>query len=227
MGVGDATRRRVLLAGATGLVGGECLRLLLDDPAFSSVTVLVRRPLGFTHPKLIELVVDFDRLETTADRFGTDSILCALGTTIKQAGSRESFRRVDYEYPVSIARLGRSRGASHFLLVSALGANSQSRVFYNRVKGELEATIRQIGFPTLTIVRPSLLLGPRKKPRLGEEIGKLFGFLLPSRMKPVEARQVAATLVHAAKAARPGTRVIENADILAGILPPQSTLNAG
>ena len=210
------TARRVLLAGATGLVGRELLALLLADPGVSEVVVLVRRPLAMDRrdPKLREVVTDFEALEELARREPTlvavDQVFCALGTTIKQAGSQAAFRRVDHDYPLQLARLARAAGARHYLFVSALGADAASRVFYNRVKGELEGAIRALAFRSFTIARPSLLDGDRQEVRPGERIAAMFGWLVPGRWKPVHVRQVARALVAAAAEDAPGERVMEN-----------------
>ncbi len=139
-----------LLAGATGLVGRECLRLLARDERVAEVRALVRRalPADGLGPRVRECRTEFDQLGRHPDWFQVDRVFCALGTTIRQAGSQEAFRRVDYEYPLAIAKAARARGASHFLLVSALGANARSSVFYNRVKGELEDAVRALGYPS-------------------------------------------------------------------------------
>ena len=209
--------RSVLLVGATGLVGGECLRLLLADPAFGRVVVLARRPPAVAPaPRLETRVVDFDALDADPAVFGVDAIICALGTTIRQAGSQERFRRVDFDYPLRIARLGLEHGARHFLLVSALGADPRSRIFYNRVKGELEVAVLALEYHAVTVVRPSLLLGDRDEFRLGEAVAKRFAFLTPPRYKPVHARDVARTLVEAARAGGDGKRVIESVEIPRG-----------
>ena len=208
--------RRVLLAGATGLVGRECLTLLTADPAVVEVVALVRRPpeaVAVHHRKLRFEQVDFEQLGLHRRLLQVDQVICALGTTIRKAGSREAFRRVDFDYPLAIARLARQQGARHFLLVSAAGASSASRVFYSRVKGELEEAIATLGYPSLTIVRPSLLLGDRDEFRLGEEVGKRLGWLVPAAWKPVHPRDVAAALVGAAREDRPGQRVIESAAV--------------
>ena len=209
--------RSVLLLGATGLVGSHCLRLLASDPAFARVVVLTRRPLArdFNAGKVEPHVVDFDRLDAYRDLFRVDQVVCALGTTIKVAGSQARFRVVDYDYPLSAARIGLEQGATHYLLVSALGADARSRVFYSRVKGELESAVLGLGYRSVTIVRPSLLLGPRTEQRLGEQIAKRLAFLVPPRFKPVHAQAVAATLVRAAKEDAPGTRIIESRHIRA------------
>ncbi len=208
--------RHVLLAGATGLVGRECLARLIADPTVGRVTALVRRaPAGEGGDKLNLAEVDFDRLDDSPGLFRVDQVICALGTTLRRAGSKAAFRLVDVDYPLAIARLARAAGARHYLLVSALGADPKSRVFYSRTKGELEQALMKIRFPGLTIVRPSLLLGDREEFRLGEEVAKRFSWATPARFKPVLARDVAATLVRAAREDRPGTRIIESAQISA------------
>jgi len=210
----ERRRRSVLMLGGTGLVGHECLHLLLEDPTVTRVLALTRRPLAEpASPKLDTHVVDFDHLDADAEPLAVDQILCALGTTIKDAGSQEAFRRVDFDYPVAAAKLGLERGATHFLLVSALGANADSRIFYSRVKGEVENALRTLGYRSITIVRPSLLLGNRDQPRVGEEIGRRVGFLAPGKYRPVQARDVAFALVDAARADQPGLRIIESDEI--------------
>jgi uncharacterized protein YbjT (DUF2867 family) len=215
-GSSGVAERCVLLAGATGLVGGECLARLAADEAVSAVTALVRRmPADSSrHDRKVRFAeVDFGRLEEHRPLFAVDQVVCALGTTIKQAGSREAFRRVDFDYPLAIARLALDAGARHFLLVSSLGADARSSVFYSRVKGELEQAVLALGYPSVTIVRPSLLLGDRQEFRLGEEIAKRFAWVTPRKYRPVQARDVAATLISAAGEDRPGRRIIESAEI--------------
>lgn len=203
-----------MVLGATGLVGRECLRLLLDDPSVARVVALARRPLSdVASAKLRVEMVDFDRLAAYGALFDVDQIFCALGTTIKQAGSQDAFRRVDLEYPLAAAKLGVEHGARHFLLVSAVGASAGSRVFYNRVKGELEDALRTLPYRSVTIVRPSLLLGDRAEFRLGEQIAKRFGWLVPGKYKPVSATRVAEALVTAAREDTAGFRIIESNEI--------------
>jgi uncharacterized protein YbjT (DUF2867 family) len=160
-------------------------------------------------------LVDFDSLAAAAELFRVDQILCALGTTIRQAGSRERFRLVDYVYPLEAARLGLAGGAKHYLLVSAIGADPRSWVFYSRVKGEVESAILALPYRSVTIARPSLLLGARAEHRLGEQLAKRLAFLLPDKYKPVAGDAVAAALVHAAKDDASGRRIIESKDIRA------------
>ena len=204
--------RKVLLAGATGLVGGEILRGLADDDDVSEVRVLVRRPLdrALVAPKVRELVADFDTLDAHPEWFRVDQLMCALGTTIRQAGSEAAFRRVDVDYPLALARLARAQAARHVLLVSVVGADARSRVFYNRVKGELENAVRALGYAALTIARPSFLLGPRKELRAGELVMKRIAYFFPAALKPVRAQQVASALVRAAREENPGVRILDN-----------------
>jgi uncharacterized protein YbjT (DUF2867 family) len=195
-----AAPRTALLAGATGLVGTFLLERLLASISYASVELLARRDTGLAHPKLKPEIVDFARLDER--RVAADDVFCCLGTTIKQAGSQAAFRRVDYDYPVALARAAARGGAKRFLVVSALGANSASRVFYNRVKGEMEAAVRASGVPKVYVFRPSLLSGPRKESRLGEQVGLVAGALLGpllGKYRPIHADLVAAAMLNAAE----------------------------
>lgn len=206
--------RRVLILGATGLVGRELLDLLLRDDTVDRVSVITRRPTGKSHHRLDEHVFDLTEMEKHRSLFAVDQLFSALGSTIRQAGSQEEFRRIDYELPLTAARLAREHGAEHFLLVSALGANDKSRVFYNRVKGEIERDIIALDYPAVTIARPSLLLGDRTERRRGEDLAKPLGWLMPRRFKPIQASTVARALIEAA--ARPnarGTRILESREM--------------
>jgi uncharacterized protein YbjT (DUF2867 family) len=211
--------RSVLLCGATGLVGGECLRLLLRDPSFSRIVTVTRRPLGPVGAdagdpvKIEERVVDFERLDRDLKGVEVDEVICALGTTRRAAGSRSRFREVDLGYPLQIARIASAGGSRHFLLVSAVGADPRSRFLYNRVKGELESAVSSLPFRSVTIVRPSLLLGEREVPRLGERIAARLAFLAPASLRPVKAADVAAALLHEASQDRVGQRVIASPQI--------------
>jgi len=154
------------------LTGGYLLRQLLDCPEYVRVIALGRRPLELNHPKLEQVAADFAALERVAGDLRCDDAFCCLGTTIRQAGSKEAFRAVDHGAVLAFAWLARRNGAERFFVVSALGADAQSRVFYNRVKGETEAALAVLDFKTLGIFRPSLLLGPRTARRLGERVGE-------------------------------------------------------
>jgi uncharacterized protein YbjT (DUF2867 family) len=207
-----------LVVGATGLVGRESVRQLAGHPAVSRTIALVRRAAApGTFPPSAEVVVaDFGALEDEVARLGATHVLCALGTTMKQAGSREAFRRVDHDLVLAAARGGLRGGARHFALVSALGADPGSPFFYNRVKGEVERSVLALGFRSVTILRPSLLLGPRREFRLGEAIARRFAWLTPGPYKPVHARDVAQAAVRAMTEDRPGARTIESKDLRRG-----------
>ena len=209
------TEAVAIVAGATGLVGQALVRVLAAESRWREVRALVRRPLPqeLSAPTVIPVQVDYARLEPPPPWAAADHVFCALGTTMRQAGSAAAFRRVDFEYPVALARAALARGARHFLLVSALGATPGSRIFYNRVKGEVEAAIAALGFRSVTVARPSLLLGQRPEPRLGEQVGKLLGVITPPRWRPVPAARVARALVEAAKRDLPGLRILENRDL--------------
>ncbi len=208
---------KVLLAGATGLVGGEILRLLADDPSVTEIRALTRRPLPPTLPaKVRQCQVDFDCLEKHEQLFNVDWVICSLGTTMKKAGSRQAFRLVDFDYPLKIAETGFAHGARHLLLVSALGANANSRFFYSRVKGDLEEAAGALGYRALTIARPSLLLGKRNDDRRwGEEWAKRVSWLMPRPLRAVQASVVARALLETAHAERPGKHILSNATLVA------------
>lgn len=206
-----------VVIGATGLVGRECVKLLAARPEFTRVAAVARRALpdDLQAPGVHGVLVDFDRLDASPDAFRGTHVFCAFGTTIRQAGSQERFRQVDFDYPLRAAKLARAGGARHFLLVSSAGASAASRTFYLRVKGELEQAITALDFPAFTVVRPSLLLGDRDEFRLGEEIAMRLGWALPRKYRPVHVRDVARALVDAAVEDRAGMRVIENPEITA------------
>jgi uncharacterized protein YbjT (DUF2867 family) len=209
------TRRTALLAGATGLVGGECLRQLLACDDYTSVTVVARRPLGAAakHRKVREIVVDFAQLDSVAAELRADHVYCALGSTIRKAGSREAFRRADFEYPRRLAQLARANGAGYFALVSALGASTASPFFYSRVKGELEESLQAMDWPGLCFVRPSVIAGDRTESRPVEQLsGRLLSWG-PAVWRPVPATAIAAAMIATALQAPPGVTTIESADI--------------
>nr|WP_315465830.1 nucleoside-diphosphate sugar epimerase [uncultured Rhodoferax sp.] len=205
--------RVAVVAGATGLVGRAVLAALLADKHTSAAHSLGRRTLPWTHPKLTQHIVDFAALPELPQ---IDDVFVCLGTTIKVAGSQAAFRAVDYEAIVAVAQMGRARGATKLGVVSAMGADAKSGVFYNRVKGEVEDAIAQLGYTSVSIVRPSLLVGDRsplnQPERPGERIGlvlsQLLKPILPANYLPVHAEDVAAGLVQAVKAGQPGVRRI-------------------
>jgi len=204
-----------LLAGATGLVGGELLAQLAANDAYSRITVVTRRDLGARarSAKVRQVVVDFDDLGSVRDRLQAEHVFCALGTTIRKAGSQAKFRLVDYEYPLRIAQIARKNGARHFSIVSALGASRSSPFFYSRVKGELEESLRGMGWPSLCIVRPSLIAGDRGESRPMERLSALALRLAPATWRPVPAADIAAAMIKAALGSAPGVSVVESRNI--------------
>jgi uncharacterized protein YbjT (DUF2867 family) len=212
----------VALLGATGLVGRHVLDLLASDRTFERVVAIARRKFAeATAPRVEAHIVDVEHLRDRPDLFRVDQVICTLGTTIKAVhGSQAKFREIDYEIPLTAAKLAIARGARHYLLVSALGADARSRIFYSRVKGELEDALRGLGFRSVTIVRPSLLLGERDEFRLGEEVAKRFGWIVPGRYRPIHAREVALALVRSAKEDVPGMHILESDEIQTGYLSP-------
>lgn len=206
---------RILVVGASGLVGGQVIAKALADDRITRVVAPTRRPLT-AHAKLDNPLVDFDRLPADADWWAVDGVICALGTTRATAGSDEAFRRVDYDYPLAVARLAHRHGATRFALNSSLGADAASRLLYPRTKGEIEAAIRTIGFASLTIVRPGLIGGDRAEFRLGERIATVvlgaLGPVLPRRYRISPADRIADALIEAAVAG--GVHLIE-AELLA------------
>lgn len=208
--------RKALLAGASGLIGSELLNLLLNDTHYSSVTALVRKPLGFTHPKLTQKVVDFENLQS-AGVAEADDAFCTLGTTIKKAGSRPAFIKVDLEYVREFALLSQAAGVRNFLVVSSMGANARSSVFYNRTKGMMENSVQAISFNRIVIFRPSLLMGKRKEYRFGESVAagimKFMGILFTGpllKYKGIAAKTVATAMIVAAKEDKAGVEILES-----------------
>jgi uncharacterized protein YbjT (DUF2867 family) len=203
--------RTALVAGASGLVGGLLLDALLESPSYREVCSLGRRPVSKQHPRLTQRTVDFARLEGEALP-AADDAFCCLGTTIKKAGSQEAFRAVDHDAVLAFAKAARKAGARRFLVVTALGSDPRSRVFYNRVKGEVEEALKGVGFDTLVILRPSLLLGDRAENRPGEHaaivVSRVLGPLLrPFGGRPIEARAVARAMLALARDTPAGVRV--------------------
>lgn len=196
--------KTAVIAGATGLVGGELLGQLLASERYSKVAVLTRRDFSLEHPKLQKIISDLSAPARDLEGVKPDDIFCCLGTTMAKAGTKDKFYNVDFEMPLALALATRALGAKQYLLVSAVGANRNSSIYYNRVKGEVEDALRKVGFEALHIFRPSLILGPRKEKRAGEDAAKaffkVFGFLIPSKYKGIESGSIArAMLVCAAR----------------------------
>ncbi len=200
--------KTALIAGATGLIGKQLLQLLLDDPYYGRVKGITRKPIEIQNPKFENVVLDFEKLPAQDAALKADDVFCCLGTTIRIAKTKEAFRKVDYDYPLELARIAKNQGAEQFLLVSALGADKSSGIFYNKVKGEVEEAIRQLSFSTFHIFRPSLLLGNRAEQRAGEGAAtaffKFFGFLIPAKYKAIDSLKVARAMQVLAKENKPG-----------------------
>jgi uncharacterized protein YbjT (DUF2867 family) len=207
--------KTAILIGATGLVGEHCLRLLLASPRYSRVIAVTRRPLSLRHKKLQVLELSFDRLGEGLSNVKADHAFCCLGTTIRKAGTKAEFHKVDYGYAFEFAHHMKANGAQHFLLVTALGANPGSSLFYNRVKGMLEMDTRGLGFDCLSIFQPSFLTGERSELRRGEALGiRLAALAAPflrgplSATHPVAGADVAAAMIAAAANEKAtGTRI--------------------
>ncbi len=206
-----------LLAGTTGLIGSQLLEILLTDDHYSSVIAISRRPLGKSHQKLTNIVCELSELTTALAEVKTNDVFCCLGTTMRVAKTKEAFRAVDYDAPLALARVAKQNGATNYLIVSALGSNKNSSIFYNKVKGEVEEAIDQIGFKSFHILQPSLLAGPRKEQRTGEGAAqtfyKIFGFLIPKKYAAIESIKVARALLAFAKQEQLGKRVHSSAEM--------------
>jgi len=198
--------RTALVAGASGLTGQYVMKALLRDSTYEKVHVLLRQPMAYDHPKLSQHVFDFKHFSEIAPLFEVDDVFCCLGTTMKAAGSREKFVKVDYTYPIEMARLAIGHGVKRFVVMSSVGANASASNFYLNTKGILEDSLRTFGLPHLIIIRPSILIGDRRQHRPLESlftlcmraasvamVGKL------RRYRPILAKHVAWTMVHLAK----------------------------
>lgn len=197
--------RKALVAGATGLIGGHLLDLLLAEPVYGEVIALVRRPLDVESERFSARIVDFDHLDEISDLPAVDDVFCCLGSTMKKAGSKPAFRRVDHDYVVATARLGLAAGARRFLLVSAVGADASSMNFYSRVKGEAEDSVAGLGYQSCHIFQPSILMGERDESRPGERLGITAAGMLNRlmvgplrRYRGIRPETVAAAMVAAA-----------------------------
>ncbi len=207
---------KLLLAGATGLVGGGALAAALADERVTHIVAPTRRPLA-PHPKLLNPIMDSTGLPLDAAWWAVDGAICAIGTTRAQAGSAAAFRAIDHDYALAIAARVRSGGATRFALTSSVGANARSRFLYPRAKGELEDAVTRLDFASLTIVRPGFLGGERREIRLMERIVepvlRIAGPILPAGARISPASTVAAFLVEAAIGGAPGTHLVTSADI--------------
>jgi uncharacterized protein YbjT (DUF2867 family) len=207
-------KKTAVVLGASGLVGNDLVKILLQNDTYEKVYLLVRKYIEINHSKCEQHIIDFDKLSNYSNFFKVQDVFCCLGTTIKKAKSKEAFRKVDYGYPVEAAKLAKEKGAEKFLVISAMGASSKSIFFYNQVKGQLEETLCNMELPSLHIFRPSLLLGDRGEFRFGENLAaKMSGILNlilagPLRQyRAIEAKTVATAMVKAAASNQKGITI--------------------
>lgn len=196
--------KTAIIAGASGLIGKSLTQSLLQSKNYGQVIALVRKPLGIQHEKLKELTVDFDKLSEMTDFPKGDDVFCCLGTTMKKAGSKEAFYKVDFTYCYELAKTALSVGADRFFLVSAMGSDKNSRFFYNRVKGELEDKISFLNYRTIYIFKPSLIRGPREERRPGEKFAQIFTRIIPfigplKKYKPIHADKIVDAMMKVAR----------------------------
>jgi uncharacterized protein YbjT (DUF2867 family) len=209
--------RTAIVAGASGLIGRELVQKLISSNQYHLIYILARRKSGLVHTKITELVIDFEKISELKFEVPIDDVFCTLGTTMKQAGSRDNFKKIDFEYVVALANLGKKTGASRFLVISAMGANSKSSVFYNMVKGMTEEALTKIGFSQLVILRPSLLLGKRSEVRIAERLSgfamKVLNFLIPNNYKAINAEKVADCMLKSALKSTGNVSIVQSGEI--------------
>ena len=207
--------RTALIAGATGLVGGELLKQLLEGDRYLKVIVATRRELGLRarHPKARQVLVDFAKLEQHAADLRADHVFCTLGTTIARAGSQAEFVKVDLEYPLRLARVALGEGATHYSIVTALGASTTSPFFYSRVKGSVEQELESMGWPSLALVRPSVIAGDRAERRPAERLSQVLLRYAPATWRSVPAADIATCMLEVAGREPRGVVRVESKDI--------------
>ena len=213
-------KKTALILGATGLIGKELVKIISENEQYDKILLLVRKSFEINNERCEIQIVNFDELHEYSELFQVNDVFCCLGTTIKKAKTKEAFRKVDYEYPVEAAKLAKKNGVEKFLIVSAMGADANSRIFYNRVKGELEETLKKLNLPSLQIFRPSLLLGNREEFRLGEKIAEkasgFLNFIMIGPLRPyrgIQAKKVADAMVVIAQSNKKGTVIYPSNEI--------------
>jgi uncharacterized protein YbjT (DUF2867 family) len=206
--------KTAIVIGATGLVGSTLVKQLLDNSIYSKVVLLLRKPLNISHSKLVQEVIDFDNLD--ASKIVGDDLFCAMGTTIRKAGSQEAQYKIDCTYPYEIGKIAKVNGVKQYILVSAVGANFESSNFYLRTKGDLEQKIQSLDFQNFVSLRPSMLLGYRGEFRLGEKIGTVLSNILSPllfgglrKYHGIEASDVAKAMQRFANEGLSGVRFVE------------------
>jgi uncharacterized protein YbjT (DUF2867 family) len=216
-------KKSALIIGATGLIGAQLKEEILQNSDYETLNIIVRNKRQEEHQKLTEVKADFDRLSDCKQYFHVDDLYICLGTTRKKAGSKENFRKVDHDYVVEAAKLAKECGVQRIAIVSAIGADPNSRFFYNQVKGEMENAVANIGISSTYFFRPSLLLGNRKEFRLGEKVGEVLGSAMKpflrgklERYRSVQGKEVAKAMIKFLKNGRSGVHVVES-DLIAKI----------
>lgn len=209
--------KTALIIGSTGLIGSQLLHLLLESRDYGKVITFVKRDTGIRHPKLTQHIIDFDKPETFKDLVVGDDFFCTIGTTIKKAGSKEDFKKVDFEYPKQFAAYALLNKVEQFLIISSLGANANSGNFYLKTKGEIQDFLKDCNFESIAVLQPSLLLGNRTEFRLGEKVGAFFmktlSFLFVGNLKkykPIESKTVAKALFKIAQTNNKGFKIYES-----------------
>lgn len=209
------TKKTALIIGASGLIGKQLTQQLLQDKRYEKITALVRKPLDIQDDKLIQTRYDFDW--PNADLAVGEELFCCLGTTIKKAGSQTAFRKVDYDYIVETAKIALANGTKKIAVVSSMGADKDSTIFYNKIKGETEAALQKLNYEACYILRPSLLMGTRDELRMGELVGKLvmtvFSFAIPKKYKGIEGKQVAKAMIALMHSDKTGFQILESDEL--------------
>lgn len=210
------SNKKATLLGATGLIGGYLLELLKNDETYTEIKILVRRQVDINHQKIKTAVIDFEDKPTFQSEIIPGSVIfCAIGTTnTKVKDNKALYRKVDYDIPINAAKFGLAKGCPQFIVVSSVGADSKSSNFYTKLKGEVEDKLSELNILTLHIFRPSILLGKRKEFRLGETLAKLFmntfSFLMPAKIKPIQAKTVAKAMLSVSKSPNKGIKIYHN-----------------
>lgn len=208
--------KTALIAGSTGLIGQQLRQLLIESPFYEKVIAITRHDLP-VHSKLVQIKMEFGSITENSAMIKADDVFCCIGTTIAKVGSKEKFRQVDFYYPYLLARTTFATGAKQYLIVTSLGANKSSSIFYNEVKGEVEEAVSAVGFDSVHIFRPSLLLGDRQEKRPGEDTAKLFyqifGFLIPRKYKAISSTKVANAMLYFATQDKKGIFIHESGEL--------------
>ena len=194
--------KTAILLGASGLVGSALLKQLIDDPEYIRIIAIVRKPFKINHPKIKQMVVDFNKPESFKDHIKGEVLFSSFGTTIKKAGNKKNQFKIDFTYQYEVAKAASENGVKHYVLVSSAGADPKSRIFYSRIKGELDQEVRHLNFDHISILRPSMLDGDRIEKRSGEQIGlKIMNALLPwlpffKKYRPIKDSIVASAMIN-------------------------------